>query len=157
MNIIGTSRSCPPRHLCIPPSPLSPLLYLLLLFKMKSSKVLHFSSSRRAAFFLSPRSFPLTLPPGTRALAARCASCSPRPLAHSPSRSHFSPCTLMVTRPGSPLLVPKVRVKSACWFLESLAHSSLDTTQARGHGSLQSFRYSSSIIVFRSAAEQRYF
>ena len=40
---------------------------------------------------MSPRSFPLTLPPGTRALAARCASCSPRPLAHSPSRSRFFP------------------------------------------------------------------
>ena len=63
---------------------------------------------RRALFFFSARSVLLTPRQGL-SFPARCASRSPRLLAHSPSRA-ISPCTfVVVTSPGSALLVPKVR------------------------------------------------
>ena len=53
MNIIGTSRSCPPSHPCIPPSPLSPLLYvLLLLYKTRFARTLLYGDGPEGRFLL---------------------------------------------------------------------------------------------------------
>ena len=87
---------------------------------------------------------------------ACCASRSPRPLAHSPSRAIFP----MYTRRDDVARICTARPKGSLQIFShsgTSGNSSMDTTQARGRGSLQSFRYSSRITVFRSAAEQRHF